>query len=103
MRNRASSASASAPGAIEINKAQTPGRTTAGWVLASTMLGVDPNAAAIVADAPSAAATLEKSPTSIESPAGGSASDVLRSRNWPFSQHFGARGGQPGRKNPLLC
>src|SRR5205814_3639855 len=31
---------------------------------------------------------------------GGSASDVLRSRKWPFSRHFGAQGGQPGGKTP---
>src|SRR5207247_1207049 len=76
VRNRASSASASAPDAIGINTAHIPGRTTAGWVVASTMLGVDPNAAAIVVDALFAAATLEKSPTRIESPAGDSGSDA---------------------------
>src|SRR5436190_19361695 len=31
---------------------------------------------------------------------GGSASEVPRSRKWPFSRHFGARGGKPGGENP---
>ena len=56
--------------ATGISTAHTPGRTTAGWVFASMMLGVEPSADPIVADAPLAAATLEKSPTRIASPAG---------------------------------